>query len=68
MERDVKGKRFGVVFDKVVERCSCFWKSMEDWWSVFFVSFPLPDRQGQETVDDETLKAMSPLKSARFFD
>lgn len=33
-----------------------------------FVSFPLPDRQGQETVDDETLKAMSPLKSARFFD
>lgn len=39
---------------------------MEDWWSVFFVSFPLSDREGQETLDDETLKAMSPLKSARF--
>lgn len=25
-----------------------------------FVSILLPDREGQETVDDETLKAMSP--------
>jgi hypothetical protein len=28
----------------------------------FFVSFPIPNREGQEIKDDETLKAMSPLK------
>ena len=36
----------------MVERFSCFWKSMEDWWSVFFacVSSSGPRRPGNFSV------------------